>query len=93
MEGVAVDFELAGEAARDESSRTGYIGERRGCLVGQRGGAVDVATGTVTLKPGAKIQVTVKMAMEFEGKFTLKALNPVTLAQYASLDLETNYAV
>jgi len=33
------------------------------------------------------------MAMEFEGKFTLKALNPVTLAQYASLDLETNYAV
>ena len=39
------------------------------------------------------MQVTVKMAMEFEGKFTLKALNPVTMAQYASLELETDYAV
>jgi hypothetical protein len=37
--------------------------------------------------------VTVKMSMEFEGRFTLKALNPVTMAQYASLDLETDYAV
>ena len=68
---------------------------KKGEIVGEakRGGAVDVATGTVTLKPGTKIQVTVKMAMEFEGKFTLKALNPVTLAQYASMDLETDYAV
>ena len=59
----------------------------------KRGGPVDVATGTVALKPGGKVQVTVKMAMEFEGKFTLKALNPVTMALYASLELETDYAV
>jgi hypothetical protein len=68
---------------------------KKGEIVGEakRGGPVDVATGTVTLKPGGKVQVTVKMALEFEGKFTLKALNPVTMAQYAALDLETDYAV
>ena len=68
---------------------------RQGEIVGEakRGGPVDVATGTIAVKPGGKVQVTVKMAMEFEGKFTLKALNPVTLAQYASLELETDYAV
>ncbi|WP_296703748.1 PglZ domain-containing protein [Thiocapsa sp. UBA6158] len=68
---------------------------KKGETVGEakRGGAVDVATGTVTVKPGGKVQVTVKMSMEFEGRFTLKALNPVTMAQYASLDLETDYAV
>lgn len=69
--------------------------DKKGEIVGEakRGGSVDVATGTVSLKPGGKVQVTVKMAMEFEGKFTLKALNPLTLAQYASLELETDYAV
>jgi PglZ domain len=69
--------------------------DKKGEVVGEakRGGPVDVATGTVVVKPGGKMQVTVKMAMEFEGKFTLKALNPVTLAQYASLELETDYAV
>jgi hypothetical protein len=68
---------------------------KKGEIVGEakRGGPVDVATGTVTVKPGGKIQVAVKMAIEFEGKFILKALNPVTMAQYASLDLETDYAV
>jgi hypothetical protein len=68
---------------------------KKGEVVGEakRGGHVDVATGTVTVKPGGRVQVTIKMAMEFEGKFVLKALNPVTLALYASLDLETAYAV
>jgi hypothetical protein len=68
---------------------------RKGDIVGEakRGGAVDVASGTVTVKPGDQIQVTIKMAEEFEGKFVLKALNPVTLTQYASLELETDYAV
>ena len=46
------------------------------------------------MKPGGKVQVAQsKTAMEFEGKLTLKALNPVTMAQYASLELETDYAV
>lgn len=69
--------------------------DKKGNIVGEakRGGAVDAATGTVTVKPGGKVQVTIKMALEFEGKFILKALNPVTMAQYASLELETDYAV
>jgi DNA invertase Pin-like site-specific DNA recombinase len=68
---------------------------KKGDIIGEakRGGLVEVATGTVPLKPGGKVQVTIRMAMEFEGKFTLKALNPITMAQYASLELETDYAV
>lgn len=57
------------------------------------GGRVDAATGTVRLKPGDRVQVTVRMSMEFDGKFVLKALNPVTMAMYSSLELETDYAV
>ena len=33
------------------------------------------------------------MDAEFEGKFTLKAFNPITMATYASITLETDYAV
>ena len=67
----------------------------KGDVVGEakRGGAVNPATGTVSLKPGQKVQVTLKMQMEFEGKFKVKALNPKTGAMYCQLELETNYAV
>jgi hypothetical protein len=69
--------------------------DRKGKVVGEAklGGPVNAATGTVTLKPGQPEQVTVRMDPEYEGKFTLKALNPVTMTAYATLDLETDYAV
>ena len=69
--------------------------DRKGNVIGEarRAEPVDPATGTVTLRPGDSRQVTIRMDMEFEGKFKLKALNPVTMAAYASLDLETDYAV
>ena len=69
--------------------------DRKGQIVGEAkpGGPVNAATGTVTLKPGQLEQVTVRMNPEYEGKFTLKALNPVTITAYATLDLETDYAV
>ena len=69
--------------------------DRKGSIIGEAklGGPVDVATGTVRLKPGGQVQVTVRMSMEFDGKFTLKALNPVTMAMYSFLELETDYAV
>ena len=69
--------------------------DRKGKLVGEAkaGGIVNAATGTITLKPGQPEQVTIRMDPEYEGKFTLKALNPVTMASYAMLDLETDYAV
>jgi PglZ domain len=69
--------------------------DRKGKVVGEAkpGGPVNTATGTVTLKPGQPEQVTVRMDPDYEGKFTLKALNPVTMTAYATLDLETDYAV
>lgn len=69
--------------------------DRKGKVVGEAkpGGPVNAATGTVTLKPGQPEQVTVRMDPEYEGKFTLKALNPVTMTAYETLDLETDYAV
>ena len=33
------------------------------------------------------------MEMDFEGKFSVKALDPSTLTTYAKLDLETDYTV
>jgi len=80
----AADFEILLEAQ-----------DRKGNVVGEAkaGGLVNPATGTVTLRPGERVQVTLKMLMDFEGKFTLKALNPTTLAAYCSLPLETDYTV
>lgn len=69
--------------------------DRRGTVVGEarKGDPVDPATGTLILRPGEHKQVTIRMDMEFEGKFTLKAFNPVTMTTYASITLETDYAV
>lgn len=69
--------------------------DKKGNVVGEArpGGPVNPATGTVTLKPGKREQVAIRMEPDYEGKFTLKALNPVTLTAYASLELETAYAV
>jgi hypothetical protein len=69
--------------------------DKKGAVVGEAkpGGTVNAATGTIALKPGHRAQVTVRMEPDFEGKFALKALNPITLAVYATLELETDYAV
>jgi hypothetical protein len=69
--------------------------DRKGSVVGEAkpGGPVNAATGTITLKPGQPVQVAVRMNPEYQGKFTLKALNPTTMAAYASIELETDYAV
>jgi hypothetical protein len=69
--------------------------DKKGNVVGEAkpGGIVNPATGTITLKPGSKVQVTFKMSMEFEGKFKIKALNPTTVATYDQMELETDYTV
>ncbi|ELE1907203.1 PglZ domain-containing protein [Vibrio vulnificus] len=55
---------------------------------------VNAATGTVTLEPNKTIKVTLKMDPEFEGKFKVKAIDPVTNSILGTaLDLETDYAV
>ena len=67
--------------------------DKKGDVVGEPklGGAVNAATRTISLHPGQKERVTIRMALEFEGKFTLKALNPTTLSTYSVLDMETDY--
>lgn len=67
----------------------------KGDVVGEAkaGGVVNPATGTLTLRAGEKAQVTLKMQIEFEGKFKVKALNPKSNAIHAQIELETDYAV
>ncbi|MCG5549215.1 PglZ domain-containing protein [Halorhodospira halochloris] len=69
--------------------------DKKGNVVGEAkvGGAVNAATGTVSLQPGDRERVTLKMSPEFEGKFKIKALDPRTNTNHAQLDLETDYAV
>ena len=69
--------------------------DKKGNVVGEAklGGPVNAATGTVSLKPGEQLQITLRMQMEYEGKFTVKALNPTTLTAHDAIDLETDYAV
>lgn len=84
MFSIENDFEILLEA---HDSKGEVVGEAKA------GGAVNPATGTLTLKPGDKVQVTIKMQMDFEGKFKIKALNPTTYTVYCQLDLATDYAV
>ena len=69
--------------------------DNKGNVVGEPrpGGDVNPATRTVTLMPGQRRQIALRMEPEFEGKFAVKALNPTTLASYSTLDLETDYTV
>ena len=78
------NFEILLEA---HSSKGEVIGEAKS------GGAVNPATGTISLKPGEKVQVSIRMLMNFEGKFKIKALNPTTYELYCQIDLVTDYAV
>ena len=60
--------------------------DKQGNVVGEAkpGGPVNPATLTVTVGPDDAIKVTLKMQLDFEGKFTVKALDPTTLAILAS---------
>lgn len=65
----------------------------KGNVVGEPrpGGDVNPATRTVTLVPGQRKQIAIRMDDEFRGKFHVVALNPTTLAAYSNLALETDY--
>lgn len=70
--------------------------DAKGQVVGEAklGGPVNPATRIITLKPGDTIPITVKMDMDFEGKFIVRALDPITqTALGKSLELETDYTV
>jgi hypothetical protein len=68
----------------------------RGRVVGEAkpGGPVNPATRVICLKPGEIIQITLKMDMDYEGKFSVKALDPNTHAALGkAINLETDYTV
>lgn len=67
--------------------------DSKGNVVGEPrpSGDVNPATRTVTLMPGQRKQIALRMDDEFRGKFAVKALNPTTLATYNNLALETDY--
>jgi hypothetical protein len=69
--------------------------DSKGNVVGEPrpGGDVNPATRTLTLMPGQSKQIALRMDPDFEGKFTVKALNPTTLASFSALTLETDYTV
>lgn len=69
--------------------------DARGNVVGEPrpGGDVNPATRTLALTPGQSKQIALRMDPDFEGKFSVKALNPTTLASYSTLALETDYTV
>jgi hypothetical protein len=70
--------------------------DSKGQVVGEAklGGPVNAATRIITLKLGDIIPVTIKMDMDFEGKFIVKALDPITQAALGKpLELETDYTV
>lgn len=67
--------------------------DNKGNVVGEPrpGGDVNPATRTVTLMPGERKQIALRMDDDFRGKFLVKALNPTTLAAYSTLSIETDY--
>ena len=69
--------------------------DNKGNVVGEPrpGGDVNPATHTLTLMPGQRKQIALRMESEFEGKFVVKALNPTTLVSYSTLNLEKDYTV
>ena len=68
---------------------------KKGNVIGEAklGGPVNQATQTLSVKPGDTLQVAMRMDLEFEGKFTVKAMDPTTLTTFSKLDLETDYTV
>ncbi|MBZ9746807.1 PglZ domain-containing protein [Mesorhizobium sp. CO1-1-7] len=70
-----------------QNSNGDVVGELR------PGGDVNPATRTLSLAPGQRRQIALRMDPDFEGKFTVRALNPTTLASYSMLPLETDYTV
>ncbi|MBT6329848.1 MAG: PglZ domain-containing protein [Kordiimonadaceae bacterium] len=77
-------FEILLEAQNKDSD---VIGEAK------LGGVVNAASRTISLQPGDSQKVTIIMDEEFEGAFTIKALNPNTLVEFAKIKLKTDYMV
>ncbi len=69
--------------------------DKKGNVIGEAkpSGGVNSATGTIILRPGNKEKVTLKMSMEYEGRFKIKALNPTTMALKMSMEYEGRFKI
>jgi hypothetical protein len=69
--------------------------DKKGNVVGEAmaGKVVNPATGTILIKPGDHIKVTLRMQVEYEGDFVVKVMNPSTFTVYCKLELKTDYVV
>ena len=70
--------------------------DANGKVVGEPRGAetVNQLTSTITLTSGQRRQIPIRMDEDFTGKFTIKAMNPTTLAlisKGSEISLETDY--
>lgn len=52
---------------------------------------VNPATNMISMEPGQAIKVPLKMAEEFHGRFEVRAVDPITGVNYATLSLTTDY--
>jgi hypothetical protein len=68
-----------------QDSKEAVVGEPR------PGNDLNPASRTVTLMPGQRKLIALRMEDDFRGKFSVKALNPTTLGAYSALSLETDY--
>ena len=78
------DIEILLEA-RDKKDN--IVGEAK------RGGRVDTGSGTVSMKAGEKINIIMSMNIDFQGKLSFSAFDPLTMTKHASISMETDYAV
>ncbi len=95
-----IEVSLAGQSSMFPGEQSVYFileaHDPKGKVVGEArlGGPVNPATRVIHLGPGEPLKIAIKMDMEFEGKFFVKALDPNTLAALGpSLGLETDYTV
>jgi hypothetical protein len=77
----------------DETIEFSLAAYAAGKLVGEAGSCdhVNNATGLVTVRPKEAVKVPLRMDEEFQGSFEVRAVDPVTLYNYAVLKLRTDY--
>jgi len=93
-----IDVHIARDDLFSSGKATEFLLEahdKKGNVIGEArpGGPVHPSTRTITLSGGQPISVVLRMDLHFEGKFTIKALDPTTSAIYGKLELETDYTV
>lgn len=78
-------FEEPAEFRLDAYAQNELVAEAAACP------HVNPASGLVQIAPGQAIKVPLKMSEDFEGSFEVRAVDPVTGVNYATLRLKTDY--